>query len=267
MDLNQIRSAQQKAWSKGDFSVVASTIVIVSEMLAEAVELRPGQKVLDVATGSGNTALSAARRWCDVTGVDFVPDLLVRARERAAAERLPVEFQYGETEKLPFPESSFDVVLSTFGVMFAPDQEKAAGELLRVLKPGGTIGMANWTPDGFIGEMFKLPARYLPPPAGLKPPVLWGTEERLSELFRDAAEEIRVGRRQVIFRFPSVDAYVQFMRTYFGPTKNQFEQLDPDGQERMAREMGDIIRCFNRPLGVETVRVPADYSEVVIVKK
>ena len=170
-DLNAIKARQQQTWAAGDFSVIAWTTQIVSELLCEAVELRAGQSMLDVATGSGNTALAAARRWCEVTGIDYVPALLERARDRAAAERLPITFHEGDTEEIPFPAASFDVVLSTFGVMFAPDQEQAAQELLRVCRPGGKIGLANWTPDGFVGTYFRALVQYVPPAADLKPPI------------------------------------------------------------------------------------------------
>lgn len=266
-DLNEIKTLQQKVWAMGDFSVVANSVYIVAEILAETVDLRAGQKVLDVATGSGNTAIAAARRWCEVTGIDFVPALLERGRERAQAERLQIEFKQGDAEELPFPDSSFDAVLSTFGVMFAPNQEKAAGEMLRVCKPGGKIGMANWTPDGFLGEMFKLPGKYIPKPPGLDPPVLWGTKERIQELFGGGSADIQVNPRQVVFRYLSVDHYIDFMRTHFGPTKITFEKLDPDKQNEYAEEMRGVLRSFHRGEGEKPIQVPSDYLEVVVTKK
>ena len=191
-DLAAIKARQQQTWATGDFAVVGSLITIVSEQLCEAVDLRAGWVVLDVATGSGNTALAAARRFCEVTGVDFVPALLERGRERAAAERLPVTFLEGDAEALPFPDAAFDAVLSTFGVMFAPNQERAAAELLRVCRPGGKIGLANWTPDGLAAEHFRTVGRHVPPPPGLPPPTRWGTEAGLRELFGDRISALRV---------------------------------------------------------------------------
>ncbi|MBA2345526.1 MAG: class I SAM-dependent methyltransferase [Rubrobacter sp.] len=240
-------------------------MLIMSELLCEAVDLRPGQRVLDVATGSGNTALAAARRFCDVTGIDYVPALLERGRERAAAERLEVIFREGDTEDIPFPDASFDVVLSTVGVMFAPDQEKAAGELLRVCRPGGKIGLANWTPDGFAGEMGSLFGGYLPLSPGLKPPVLWGTEERLRELLGSGAEHIAVVRRSFMFRYRSVQHYLDVLQTHLGPTRETFLALDPARRENLVRELVGLIGRFDRSEDV-TMVVPSDYLEVVVTR-
>jgi SAM-dependent methyltransferase len=217
-----------------------------------------------VATGSGNTALAAARRGGEVTGIDFVPALLDRGRERAAAERLRIVFQEGDAENIPFPDAFFEVVLSTFGAMFAPDQERAARELLRVCRPGGKIGMANWAPDGFTGEMFGLVAKFVPPPQGLGPPTRWGTEAGLRELFGGAAS-IRTCRRSAIVRALSPDHWLKGRRAYFGPTIKAFELLDPVGQEALAGEMLALVRRFNRS-GDGTVVVPSDYLEVAAVR-
>src|SRR5215218_1550730 len=200
-DLTAVKRRQQATWSSGDYAVIGTTLSITGELLCEAVEPRPGQRVLDVAAGNGNATLAAARRWAAVTSTDYVPALLERGRARAAAERLPVTFQEADAEDLPFADRSFDVVLSVFGVMFTPNQEQAAQELLRVCRPGGTIGLANWTPDGFIGHVFRTIGKYVPSPAGVKPPSLWGTEQRLNELFGAGISELRIKRRMFVFRY------------------------------------------------------------------
>lgn len=265
-DLAAIKQRQQLAWASGDFAMVGATLPIVSELLCEAVDLRAGQRVLDVATGSGNTAIAAARRWCDVTGVDYVPALLERGRERARVERLDVTFKDGDAEAIPFPDASFDVVLSTFGSMFAPDQEKAAGELLRVCQSGGRIGMANWTPDSFIGEMFRVNSRFVPPPAGLQPPLLWGTEDRLRALFGEHISDLQTVRRDFVWRHRSADHWIEFFRSYYGPTQKTFDALDAARQEEYANELRDLIRRHNRS-GDATMVVPSAYLEVVVTKK
>jgi ubiquinone/menaquinone biosynthesis C-methylase UbiE len=265
-DLAAIKGRQQQTWASGDFDRIAATITITGELLCEAVDVHPGQKVLDVATGSGNTAIAAARRFADAAGVDYVPALLDRARERAASERLQIDFRQGDAENIPFPDACFDVVLSTFGSMFAPDQEKAASELLRVCKPGGKIGMANWTPEGFIGELFRINARYVPPPAGLKPPVLWGNEERLRELFGDDLASLHITRRTFRFRYMSADHWIDFWRTYYGPTFKTFAALDEASQDALARDMRDLVAKYNRS-GDGTMVVPSEYLEVVATRR
>jgi SAM-dependent methyltransferase len=265
-DLAAIKERQQRAWASGDYAVFGATLLIISELLCEGVDLRPGQRVLDVATGSGNTALAAARRSGEVTGIDYVPALLDRGRERAAAERLEVVFREGDAEDIPFPDASFDAVLSTIGVMFAPDQEKAAGELLRVCRPGGKIGLANWTPDGFAGEMGSLFGRYLPLSPGLKPPVLWGTEERLRELLGSGAGRLQTVRRSFVFRYRSVQHYLEVLQAHLGPTRETFLALDPARRENLVAELVDLIGRFNRS-DDETIVVPSDYLEVVVTKR
>lgn len=265
-DLSTIKNRQRETWASGDFAMIGATVVIVGELLCEAVDLHAGQKVLDVATGSGNTALAAARRWGEVTGVDYVPALLDRGRERAAAERLAIDFREGDAEALPFPDAAFDVVLSTFGAMFAPNQEKVARELLRVCRPGGKIGMANWTPEGWIGQLFRVTAQHVPPPAGLAAPVSWGDEARLSELFGVGVKSIQVSRRQFVFRYRSPEHWLEFFRTYYGPTLKAFEALDRSGQDRLATDLLDLTRRANRS-GDATIVVPGEYLEVVATKR
>ncbi len=183
VDLAAVKARQQAAWSTGNYAVVGTTLQIVGENLCEALDLRAGARVLDVAAGNGNATLAAARRWCDVTSTDYVSSLLESGRARAEAEGHAIHFQEADAENLPFADASFDVVLSTFGVMFTPNQDKAASELARVCKPGGKIGLANWTPESFIGQVFKTIGKYIAPPAGVKSPALWGTKARLEELF------------------------------------------------------------------------------------
>src|SRR6266567_6850093 len=224
IDLGAIKSRQQIAWSSGDYCVVGTTLQIVGEDLCEALDLRSGQSVLDVAAGNGNATLAAARRWCDVTSTDYVPALLKRGRERAAAEHLTIEFREADAEALPFADASYDVVLSTFGVMFTPDQDKAASELARVCKSGGKIGLANWTPEGFIGQLFKTLGKHMPPPAGVKSPALWGTQARLAEMF--AGAEIDAQPRMFVFRYKSPQHFLDVFRTYYGPMHKAFGALD-----------------------------------------
>jgi ubiquinone/menaquinone biosynthesis C-methylase UbiE len=264
-DTSAIKERQQKTWTSGNYAMVGNLLVIIGEQLCEAVDLRAGDKVLDVATGSGNTALSAARRFCEVTGVDYVPELVEQARSRAEAERLAVQFEVGDAEDLPYADASFDVVLSTLGVMFTPDQERAAGELLRVCRPGGRIGLANWTPDGFIGNMFRTLGRHVPPPPGIKPPPLWGTEERLRELFGEGVSSLETTRRSYVFRFPSAEHFVGYFRDYYGPTLKAFESLDATGRDALARDLQELLEDWNTS-GDETLVVASDYLEAVAVR-
>jgi SAM-dependent methyltransferase len=266
MELNAIKEKQQKTWASGNYAVIGNQLVIMGERLCEAVDVHPAQKVLDVATGSGNTAISAARRYCDVTGVDYVPELIEQAKERAGAERLEIAFEVGDAENLPYPDASFDVVLSTVGVMFASDQEKTAEELLRVCKPGGKIGLANWTPDGFIGNMFRAVGKHVPPPPGIKPPPLWGTEERLRELFGEGISSLRATRRSYVFRYLSAEHLIETFRTYYGPVHKAFESLDVAGREALARDLGELLHTWNAS-GDASIVVPSDYLEVVAVRR
>jgi ubiquinone/menaquinone biosynthesis C-methylase UbiE len=266
VDLEVVKQVQQQIWSEGDFSRIATGIQPVSERLCgEALEILPDERVLDVACGSGNTSIAAARPFAEVTGLDYVPALLERGRERAAAERLEIEFIEGDAEALPFDDASFDVVTSTFGAMFAPNQEKAAAELLRVCRSGGRIGMANWTPEGAVGQMFKTVSAHAGPPPGVKPPPLWGTEERLRELFGDGISELQVNRRSAIQRFRSPEHQLEYFRTYFGPTKTAFERVGPDGEEALANDLLELGRRLNRG-GDRALVIDAEYLEVVATR-
>ena len=264
--LTTIKERQQKTWSSGDYARIGNSLVIMGERLSEAVDVRPGQKVLDVATGSGNTAISAARRFSMATGIDYVPELIEHARERAQAEGLDVTFDVGDAENLPYPDSSFDVVLSTVGVMFTPDQEKAAKELLRVCKPGGKIGLANWVPDGYVGNMLRTVGKHVPPPAGVKPPPLWGTEDRLRELLGDGVSSLDSTRRTYVFRYLSADHFIEQFRSYYGPVHKAFESLDEDGREALENDLKQLIGEWNIS-GDETALLPSDYLEVVAVRR
>lgn len=265
-DLAAIKAKQQATWASGDYAVIGSRLQIVGENLCEAVDLRAGQKVLDVAAGNGNATLAAARRYADVVSTDYVPALLDGGRARAAADGLAAEFSQADAEDLPFPDGTFDVVLSTFGVMFSPNQEKAAAEMSRVCRSGGRIGLANWTPDSFIGDLFRLVGKHLPPPAGLKPPSLWGTEARLHELFGEDATSVSAARRTYTFRYRSAEHWIDVFRTYYGPTRKAFEALDAQGQSDLEVEIHDLLMRRNIGGGTSLV-VPSEYLEVVIVRR
>jgi ubiquinone/menaquinone biosynthesis C-methylase UbiE len=265
-NLSAIKDRQQKTWTSGNYARIGNTLVIMGELLCEAVNVHAGDKVLDVATGSGNTAISAARRFCDTTGIDYVPELIEHARKRAEVEGVEVSFEVGDAEDLPYPDASFDVVLSTLGVMFAPDQEKVAEELLRICRPGGKIGLANWTPDGFIGNMFRTLGKHVPPPPGIKPPPLWGTEERLRELLGEGVASLEVRQRSYMLRYPSAGHFVEYFRSYYGPTLKAFESLDRDGQEALAKDLEELLEQWNTS-GDATLIVPSDYLEVVAVRR
>jgi len=265
-DLAAIKGRQQKAWSSGDYGRVGVTLLVMAELLAEAADLKPGHRVLDVACGNGNASLAAARRFCDVTGIDYVPMLLDEARNRAEAEGLSVDFVEGDAEELPFEDASFDVVLSTLGVMFAPDQQKAAYELLRVVRAGGTIAMASWVPDGYIGDLFKTIGKHVPPPAGLKPPFRWGTEEGLDELLDGGIGSLQTRRRTFVWRFPSVQHHVDFMREYYGPLNKAFGALDAEGQDALESDLISLAEGYNRS-DDGTAVLHADYLEVVAARR
>ena len=266
LDLNALKARQHGAWSSGDYAIVGTTLQIVGEELCEALDIRAGQSVLDVAAGNGNATLAAARRWCQVTSTDYVPSLLERGRQRASADGLSVEFKEADAEALPFGDGAFDAVVSTFGVMFTPNQDRAASELARVCKSGGKIGLANWTPDGFIGQLFKTLGKYLPPPAGVKSPALWGTKARIDEMFGAQASNIQATRRHFAFRYRSPEHFIDIFKTYYGPVLKAFAALDAAKQDGLKRDMLALIATMNRSED-DTMVVPSEYLEVVVTKR
>jgi ubiquinone/menaquinone biosynthesis C-methylase UbiE len=265
-DLKALKVRQQGAWSSGDYAIVGTTLQIVGEQLCEALDIRAGQKVLDVAAGNGNATLAAARRWCDVVSTDYVPSLLARGRNRAAAEGLSIRFEEADAEALSFADASFDAVVSTFGVMFTPDQDKAAAELLRVCRSGGKIGLANWTPEGFIGQVFKTLGKHLPPPAGAKSPALWGTEARIKEMFGPSAASIKAERRNFTFRYRSAEHFLDVFKNYYGPMLKAFAALDAANQQGLQNDLMALVGRMNRAED-GTMVAPGEYLEIVIVKR
>jgi len=264
-DYDAIKQRQQATWATGDFGRVGVRLQIVGESLCEAVDVRSSDRVIDVAAGNGNASLAAARRFADVTSTDYVPELLEQGLRRATADGLPMTIKVADAEALPFPDATFDVALSTFGVMFAPNQPRAASELLRVVKPGGRIGLANWTPDGFIGELFRLVGRFVPPPAGLVSPAAWGTETRLVELFGPLATDIRTQRKDFVFRYRSAEHIIDEFRTFYGPVSKAFGALDVSRQEALHQELLTLLGRFNRA-GADALVVPSAYLEVVVTR-
>lgn len=265
-DFAAIKTRQQATWSSGDYAVIGTTLQIIGESLCEALDLRANQRVLDVAAGNGNVSLAAARRFADVTASDYVPALLERAKERAFADRLPITFEVADAENLPFPDGSFDVVASSLGAMFTPNHARTASEMLRVCRSGGKIGLASWTPDGFIGELFKTIGRHVPPPAGLKSPALWGTRSHLIELFGPASADIAVQTREFTFRYRSPEHWIEVFRTKYGPVLKAFDALDAAGKASLAADLEALIARFNRATD-GTMVAPAVYLETVIVKR
>jgi ubiquinone/menaquinone biosynthesis C-methylase UbiE len=264
-DLAALKTRQQAAWSSGDYAIVGTTLQIVGEDLCEALDIRSGQRVLDVASGNGNVALAAARRWCDVMATDYVPALLQNGRERAAAERLDIEFREADAEALPFEDRSFDVVVSTFGVMFTADQERSAQELVRVCKRGGKIGLANWTPEGFVGQLFKTIGKHMPPAPGTKSPALWGTRARIAEMFEPHGTSIKSVQRNFVFRYRSPEHWLDIFRSYYGPVLKTFAALDPAKQQALQQDLLALVGQFNRA-NDGTVVVPSEYLEIVITR-
>lgn len=265
-DLAALKMRQKAAWASGDYAVVGTTLQIVGEELCEALDLRAGQKVLDVAAGNGNVSLAAAHRWCDVISTDYVQSLLERGRARALAEGLTIEFKEADAEALPFVDDSFDAVVSTFGVMFTPNHDQAAAELLRVCKSGGQIGLANWTPEGFIGQLFKTLGKYITPPAGVKSPAQWGTRGRLMQMFGPAAILIRTESRNFNFRYRSAGHFLDVLKTYYGPVHKAFAALDEAKQNDLKDDLHALIAHMNKA-DDGTMVVPSEYLEVIIKKR
>ena len=263
--LEALKARQQKTWASGDFGVIASRIHASAERLVESADLQAGWRVIDVATGTGNAALAAARCGCEVVGVDYVPALLAQGRARAQAEGLDVEFREGDAEALPFADGAFDAALSIYGVMFAPDQERAARELVRVVRPGGRIAVASWTPDGFVGAMLRVVSKHVPPPAGVASPLLWGTEARLRELLGGAVSSLEVTPRDFVFRFRSAEEFVDVFRRTYGPTLKAFEAVGEAGAPALRAELEELVRRFDRNRG-GPVAIPARYVEALAIQ-
>jgi len=262
-DYAAIKQRQQATWTAGDYAVVGTTLQIVGERLCEAIDVKAGERVLDVAAGNGNATLAAARRFAQVTSTDYVAALLDRGKERAAAERLPVTFQVADAEALPFADKSFDVALSTFGIMFTPNQETAAREIARVVRPGGRIGFANWTPEGFIGQLFGIIGKHLPPPPGIKSPAAWGSEARLAELFPN--DDVKATRQHFNFRYKSPEHWLETFKSYYGPLNRAFAALDAGRQDALRSDVITLLLRMNRG-GRDALVVPSEYLEVVVTR-
>lgn len=265
-DYTAITTRQQGVWASGDYSAVAARIPLMSELLVDAADLRAGARVLDVAGGSGNTALAAARCGCDVTSVDYVPSLLDRGRERAAAEGLEVRYVEADAQRLPFADGAFDAVITVVGAMFAPDQRSTAAEMMRVCRPGGTIAMASWTPTGFVGQLLRIVGAYVPPPAGLTPPTMWGDEAHVRALLAGGVREMSMRTREFTFRFASPRDFTTFFREMYGPTRAAFRALGPEAEEDLARDMDELARTHDRLGGDGAIAVPSEYLEVVATR-
>ena len=266
IDFTALKTRQQAAWASGDYAIIGTTLQIVGEQLAEACDLRWDERVLDVAAGNGNATLAAARRGCKVTSTDYVPGLLERGAERAHAERLDVKFQVADAEALPFGDASFDAVLSTFGVMFSPDHPKAASEMARVCRPGGRIGLANWTPAGLVGQMFKVLGRHLPPAAGIQSPSLWGTEEHLRKIFGERAAKVVVTPRMFNFRYRSAPHFIEVFRTWYGPVHKAFAALPDEKALALERDLLDLLNGMNQA-GKDSLVIPGEYLEIVVTRR
>jgi SAM-dependent methyltransferase len=266
-DLGAVKQRQQQTWASGDYSAIAARIVLVAEHLCDTADLRAGWHVLDVATGSGNAAIAAARHGCDVVGIDYVPSLLERGRARAEAEGLQVALLEGDAEALPFADRTFDAVVSVFGSMFAPNHGQTASEMLRVTRGGGTIALASWTPDGFTGQLFRTVAAHVPPPAGMQSPMLWGTEAHLRELFGEGIASLEVVERDFTFRFRSPEDFVEFFRTRYGPTLKAFAALaDDDARAALEHDLVELVRRFDRLEG-DAVAIPSTYTEAIAITR
>ncbi|MBI5532791.1 MAG: class I SAM-dependent methyltransferase [Deltaproteobacteria bacterium] len=266
IDLNSIKARQKATWGSGNYAIIGTTLQIVGESLCEAADVRAGEQVLDIACGNGNAALAAARRWARVTGVDYVPELLGKARERAQADGVTITLREADAEALPFADRSFEVVLSTFGVMFAPNHVAAASEILRVCRPGGRIGLACWTPEGFVGQMLGVVGRHVPPPAGLMPPSLWGKKEHLAALLGDGVSKMEIERKHFKFRYESAAHFIEIFSSYYGPMHKAFGALDDSGQKSLTQDLEALIHRFDEGGGRSLV-VPGEYLEVVAVRR
>lgn len=266
VDFPALKLRQQAAWGSGDYAVIGTTLQIVGEMLAEACDLKYDEHVLDVAAGNGNATLAAARRGCIVTSTDYVSTLLDRGAERARAERLDVAFKVADVEALPFDDARFDAVVSTFGAMFAPDHVSSAAEMARVCKPGGRIGLANWTPEGFIGQLFKTLGRHVPPPVGVQPPSMWGNEAHVRALFGDRAASISMTKRMFNFRYRSAAHFIDMFRTWYGPVHKAFATLKPDQAVALERDVTELLERHN-VAGPDSLVVPSEYAEIVVTRR
>jgi ubiquinone/menaquinone biosynthesis C-methylase UbiE len=264
-DFNTVKQRQQVTWASGDYAVIGTTLQIVGETLAESLDLRAGSRVLDVAAGNGNATLAAARRFTQITSTDYVPELLEKGRRRAEAEGLAVTFEVADAENLPYADASFDVAMSVFGSMFTPDHQRSADEMLRVVKPGGRIGVASWTPDGFIGQMFKVISGFVPPPANVKSPLLWGTDPHVVELFGKQADDIQSARRFFNFRYRSEQHMIEVFREFYGPMLRAFASLDANAQRGLEAELKALMKQSNIG-GTHSLVVPSAYLEVVVTK-
>ncbi|SFD82258.1 class I SAM-dependent methyltransferase [Massilia yuzhufengensis] len=265
-DFAAIKQRQQATWASGDFAIIGVTLQIVGESLAEAADIRAGERVIDIAAGNGNATLAAARRFARVTSTDYVPALLDKGRQRAAAEGLQVEFREADAEALPFPDASFDAALSTFGVMFTPDHARCAGEMLRVVRGGGRIAFANWTPEGFLGQMFRTVGKHVPPPAGIQSPLMWGTEAHVRELFGKQAGELRLNRKIFHFRYASSAHMLQVFRDFYGPVHMAFRALDEQRKAALEQDLIEVLESANKA-GQSSLVIPAEYLEVVLTKQ
>lgn len=265
-DLQAVKQRQQSVWSTGDYPAVGTTLQIVGETLAENLDLAPGERVLDVAAGNGNATLAAARRFCDVVSTDYVEAWLRKGMERAQAEGLAVAFREADAENLPFEDASFDVVTSTFGVMFTADQDAAARAMMRVCRPGGRIGMANWTANGFIGQVFKTIGRHAPPPAGVRSPLEWASKTRLEELFEENAASISITSRTFVFRYRSAQTWVESWREIYGPMNKAFQTVGNDGASALEDDLIALAETASIG-GSRGMIVPAEYAEVVITRR
>ncbi|MFT3808100.1 class I SAM-dependent methyltransferase [Arenimonas sp.] len=266
IDFSAIKNRQQSAWASGDYAVVGTTLQIVGERLAEACDLRWDERVLDIAAGNGNATLAAARRGCRVMSTDYVPALLDLGAERAKAERLNVEFRVADAEALPFADASFDAIVSTFGVMFTPDHERAAQEMLRVCRAGGRIGLANWTPEGFIGQMFKVLGRHVAPPAGVSPPSLWGVKKHLQDLFGRDAASISIEKRHFNFRYRSAAHMIEVFRTWYGPVLKAFAALAEDKRKLLEQDLAELMNSLNLA-GRDSLVLPSEYAEIIVTRR